>query len=150
MRWGCCPPHRILCWPFLSSFSTLKKSFIYPQVSLVSGQKSSFIFIFLSVHNVGSLSHCPHDYICSLPLIFSTMTRDVWSLPHLLDLCRCFSLILDISCPLSLQIFLLFHTLSPLFSFWDSSHTYIWWFDIILQISDNLPHILFSYCSQFG
>lgn len=56
-----------------------------------------------------------------------------------LDLCWCLSLILDISWPLSLHLFL--HTLSSLLSSWDSDYTYIRWFDINLQISDDFPSI---------
>lgn len=96
----------------------------------------------LPVHNV----ILPHGYICSLSLVFSRSTMIclgmfffVWSLLNLLYLCCCLSLILGISWLLCLQIFLLFHTLPPCLSFWDSNYTYIRWFDIILRISDDFP-----------
>lgn len=119
--------------------------FLCSQVSCVSGEKAS-IFICLLVYMFFFFLRM----VTSAPLIFSRLTMTclgilsfVWSLLNLVNPCWCLSLILDISWPFSLQIFLLFHTLSFLLSFYDSNYMYIWWSDIILQISDDFPH---SFC----
>ena len=143
---GSLAEYRILCWPFISVFSSLNLSSVL------------ICFWWEVVHHfyVFACLYCvfPFDgFICFSSLVFSRLVIRlgmfffVWGLLNLLNLYWCLPLIMGIFLwLLALQLFLLFHTPSPILSFWESSYMYIRLFDFILQISGGFPSILFPFC----
>lgn len=88
-----------------SLFFQYFKEVIYLSLGLICFWTEVIIFTFLPLHNVGHpLSMINYIFIFGLQQIEHTwvgMFILVWSLPNLLDLRWCFSLMLDISWPLS-------------------------------------------------